>query len=54
FEYVKRSSREYGPALVGVELGSVDDLQPLLDRMNASPLVIERVPNDSPMFRFLL
>ena len=54
FEYVKRSSREYGPALVGVELGSVADLQPLLDRMNASPLVIERVPNDSPMFRFLL
>lgn len=54
FEYVKRNSREYGPALVGVELGSVADLQPLLDRMQASQLVIERVPNDSPMFRFLL
>ncbi|MDQ2851905.1 threonine ammonia-lyase IlvA [Dermatophilaceae bacterium Sec6.4] len=54
FEYVKRNSREYGPALVGVELGNVADLQPLLDRMQASPLVIERVPNDSPMFRFLL
>ena len=54
FEYVKRNSREYGPALVGVELGSAADLQPLLDRMKASPLVIERVPPDSPMFRFLL
>ena len=54
FEYVKRSSREYGPALVGIELGTASDLQPLLDRMNASPLVIERVPPDSPMFRFIL
>ncbi|UIJ35533.1 threonine ammonia-lyase IlvA [Allobranchiibius sp. GilTou73] len=54
FEYVKRNSREYGPALVGVELGSAADLQPLLDRMKASPLVIERVPPDSPMFGFLL
>ncbi len=54
FEYVKRSSREYGPALVGIELGTAPDLQPLLDRMNASPLVIERVPPDSPMFRFIL
>ena len=54
FEYIKRNSREYGPALVGVELGSAADLQPLLDRMKASPLVIERVPPDSPMFGFLL
>ncbi|MBO1755075.1 threonine ammonia-lyase IlvA [Allobranchiibius sp. CTAmp26] len=54
FEYIKRNSREYGPALVGVELGYAADLQPLLDRMRASPLVIERVPPDSPMFRFLL
>lgn len=54
FEYIKRNSREYGPALVGVELGSAADLQPLLDRMKASPLAIERVPPDSPMFGFLL
>ncbi len=54
FEYVKRSNREYGPALVGIELGSADDFSPLLQRMEASPLRIERVPPDSPMFRFLL
>jgi threonine dehydratase len=54
FEYVKRNNRETGPALVGVELGSADDLEPLLARMEAAPPRIERVPPDSPLFRFLL
>jgi len=54
FEYVKRSNREYGPALVGIELGSADDFAPLMKRMEESPLRIERVPPDSPMFRYLL
>ncbi len=54
FEYVKRSNRETGPALVGIELGSVDDLDALLARMAVAPPTIERVPPDSPLFRFLL
>jgi len=54
FEYVKRSNRETGPALVGIELGRPDDLASLLERMAAAPPAIERVPPDSPLFRFLL
>jgi threonine dehydratase len=54
FEYVKRSNRETGPALVGIELGSPDDLGPLLARMESAPPRIEQVPPDSPLFRFLL
>lgn len=54
FEYVKRSNREIGPALVGIELGTPDDLSPLLERMASAPPNVERVPPDSPMFRFLL
>ena len=54
FEYVKRNNRETGPALVGIELGSADDLEPLLARMAAAPPNIEQIPPDSPMFRFLL
>ena len=37
FEYVKRSNRETGPALVGIELGAPEDLAPLLARMEAAP-----------------
>jgi threonine dehydratase len=54
FEYVKRSNRETGPALVGVELGRPEDLEPLLQRMASAPPRIERVPPDSPLFRFVL
>ena len=54
FEYVKRSNRETGPALVGIELGRPEDLGPLLARMDAAPPTITRVPPDSPLFRFLL
>ncbi len=54
FEYVKRSNRETGPALVGVELSSPDDLPALLERMEAAPPRIERIEATSPMFRFLL
>jgi threonine dehydratase len=54
FEYVKRNSRETGPALVGVEIGQPDDLGDLLARMAASPLHIERVDPTSAAFRFLI
>jgi threonine dehydratase len=54
FEYVKKSNRETGPALVGIELARASDLPGLLDRMAASPLHIERVPPGSPIYTFLV
>ncbi len=54
FEYVKRSNRETGPALVGVELADAGDLSGLLARMDASPLRVEQVPPESPLFRWVM
>ncbi len=54
FEYVKKNNREVGPALVGIELASTTDLDPLLARMDASGLHIEPLPPGSPAFRFLV
>ncbi|MFF0771081.1 threonine ammonia-lyase IlvA [Nonomuraea wenchangensis] len=54
FEYIKRSNRETGPALVGIELASPSDLVGLLARMDAAPPRIERIDTGSPLFRFLL
>ena len=54
FEYVKRSNRETGPALVGIELGAPENLAAMLKRMEAAPHRIERVPPDSPLFTFLV
>jgi threonine dehydratase len=54
FEYVKKNNRETGPALVGIELEQATDLPGLVERMEAGPLTIERVPPGSPLFTFLL
>jgi threonine dehydratase len=54
FEYIKRSNRETGPALVGIELSRPEDLPALLDRMKAAPPSIEKIDSASPLFRFLL
>lgn len=52
FEYTKRSSRETGPAFVGLTLGAAQDYAPLLERMDASGLTYRPIPPDSPLFRF--
>ena len=54
FEYVKKNNREIGPALVGIEIADTADLAPLLQRMEASSLQIERLSAGSPAFRFLV
>ncbi|HET6705610.1 MAG TPA: threonine dehydratase, partial [Amycolatopsis sp.] len=54
FEYVKRTNREMGPALVGIEIARSADLPGLLARMAASPLQVERIEPGSPLFHFLL
>ncbi|HWC22789.1 MAG TPA: threonine ammonia-lyase IlvA [Flexivirga sp.] len=54
FEYVKRNNREFGPALVGVELGDPASYDALLGRAEESPLVVEPLPPDSPMLRYLV
>jgi threonine dehydratase len=53
FDYIKRNNRDTGTAIVGLELGDPDELRPLLARMDASPLGIERIPTDSPLFRLI-
>lgn len=54
FEYTKRNNRETGPALVGIEMQSPDDLEGLVARMADSRLRVEKVPPDSPLFGFVL
>jgi threonine dehydratase len=54
FEYVKRSNRETGPALVGLELAQRADLEPLLARLAELPLTVERITPEQAAFRFLV
>lgn len=54
FEYTKKTSRESGPALVGIELARRDDLPPLLDRMRRTGISFQPVDPSGPLFTFLL
>ena len=54
FEYVKRNNRETGAALVGVELGSAEDYDGLLARMEFSDMEVEVLAPHSPAYRYLI
>jgi threonine dehydratase len=54
FEYTKKSNRETGPALVGIELGNPDDFQSFLQRLNASPVSGEVVDPASILYKYLV
>ncbi len=54
FEYLKRGRREFGAALVGVELADRADLDPLLERMAATGLTIDRLEPGSAAYRYLI
>ncbi|WP_459209864.1 threonine ammonia-lyase IlvA [Aquimarina rhabdastrellae] len=54
FEYSKKSSRENGPAVVGIELKNQKDLEPLMDRMKTYNFYGDYL-NDKPnLFQFLV
>lgn len=54
FEYSKKTARERGPALVGIELKSKDDFQPLLDRMAQYNIQYQYINDKPDLFEFLI
>lgn len=54
FEYSKKTARERGPALVGVELKNKADFQPLIDRMNEKKLQFTYINDKPELFEFLI
>lgn len=54
FEYIKKSNRELGPALVGIELGSSDEYDALRVRMVASNIQVEEIDPQSRIYRYLI
>lgn len=54
FEYTKKSSREKGPALIGIELVDKSDLQKLISRMEKHSIVYEYLNPSGDLFRYLI
>lgn len=54
FEYSKKSSRENGPAVVGIELKDQGDLQPLITRMKELNFYGDYLNDKPDLFQFLI
>jgi threonine dehydratase len=54
FEYTKKTNRENGPAMVGVEVKSKEDFTLLIERMESKNVDYTLVNSDSNLFSFLI
>jgi threonine dehydratase len=54
FEYIKKTNRETGPAVVGIELKNREDFEPLIQRMQAQNIVFEYLNDQPDLFQFLV
>jgi threonine dehydratase len=54
FEYRKKSSREKGPALVGVELQKKEDFEGLIERLKEKKFFYEYLNDQPDLFQYLI
>ncbi len=54
FDYSKKTNRERGPAMVGIELKSKADFEPLIERMKAAKIQFEYINDKPALFEFLI
>src|SRR5690606_5459833 len=54
FEYTKKTNRENGSALVGIELKSPEDLEPLITKMKKRNFFGEYLNNKPDLFQYLV
>lgn len=54
FEYTKKNNRDKGPAVVGIELDSKKDFEPLVARMKQKGFLSEYLNENPELFQFLI
>lgn len=54
FEYLKKSSKERGPALVGLELTKKEDLAPLLKKMDTYEIRYTQLTADNLLYGYII
>lgn len=54
FEFIKKTQRERGPALVGIELQNASDYTALVDRMRTHRFDFKEVNSDQTLFEYLI
>ena len=54
FSYIKKTNKEQGPAIIGIEVPSPEAYQSLIQRMNEQNIVYEYLNDKNDLFEFLI
>ena len=54
FEYIKKTNKEKGPALVGIELKDPDDFKNIIKKMDENNMLYEKISSDSILFDLII
>ena len=53
-QYIRKTNKESGPALIGIELADKDDFAPLMRRMEAHGISYEYINDNNILFEILI
>lgn len=53
-QYIKKTNKNFGPALIGIELASKDDFEPLIKRMEDHGIKYEYINDNNLLFEILI
>ena len=53
-QYIKKTNKNFGPALIGIELASKDDFEPFLKRMTENGFAYEYINENNQLFEILI
>ena len=53
-QYIKKTNKNFGPALIGIELASKDDFKALTDRMDKHGISYEYINENNKLFEILI
>lgn len=54
FEYIKKNSKEMGPALVGIELSNKEDLRPIIRKLNLQGIRYTVLDPNDLLYKYLI
>ena len=53
-QYIKKTNKNFGPALIGIELASKDDFEPLISRLDTLGVKYEYINENNQLFEILI
>ena len=53
-QYIKKTNKNFGPALIGIELADKDDFEPLIKRLESCGIKYEYINKNNQLFEILI